>query len=255
MTHQKLRQALFLGAILLAGGCDARSGAFYQSLGAMNGGAAPSNVAKVRVDTDATNDSQVSDHTNVVVATPDQPGGFTVTMTSETGTLPSLPAETAFVRLTVSAPDLSTPLVKILTHSATENAAVASFSVPLGSNRTLSIAAKDETGKILARGSRQGLQVESGRFAPLTMALSRQLGNLYGQVLNEMTFTPEQGVVVTMGDTSSITDQHGVYRLEGLAPGAQVISFEKALFASATRSIEVRVGDQTDPATQLLSPQ
>ncbi|MNX63071.1 hypothetical protein D3C86_940590 [compost metagenome] len=260
MTHPKLRQALLLGAIMLAGGCDARSGAYYQSLGAINGGMggnAPSNVADVRVSADPNHDAQVSDHVDVVVVQPlpDEPGGFALTMTSETGTSPSLPAETAFVRLTVSAPDLSTPLVTFLTHSATESAAVASFSVPLGSNRTLSVAAKDETGKILARGSRQGLQVKAGRFAPLTMALSRQLGNLYGQVLNGMTLTPEQGVVVTVGDTTATTDQYGVYRLEGLAPQAQVISFEKALFARATRSIEVRVGDQTDPETQLLSPQ
>ncbi|MNL43720.1 hypothetical protein D3C87_1662450 [compost metagenome] len=69
-----------------------------------------------------------------------------------------------------------------------------------------------------------------------------------------MTLTPEPGVTVTLGDTQSITDQYGVYRLEGLAPGSQTLVFEKALFARATCSLDVEVGPQTAPETVRLSP-
>lgn len=259
MTHLKTSKTLLvLGALLLTG-CDATNGGIYQSMGALNGGpgdAAPSDVVDTRAVVTPEAPDQVSKHLDVgaIVEQGPQPGGFSLSLVTNGSPGPGLPVSTEFVRLTVNAPDLQAPLVTFLSHSATASAATASLSVPLGSDRTLSVAAKDGTGKVLARGALGGLTVESGRYAPLALQLTTQLGSLFGQVLNDMTGTPEPGVTVTIGDTSSVTDQYGVYRLEGLAAGTQTLSFQKAQFEGATRSLEIVASPQTDPATQRLSP-
>ncbi|HEY9899286.1 MAG TPA: carboxypeptidase regulatory-like domain-containing protein [Pantanalinema sp.] len=260
MSHQTTRNILLLlGGMLLCGGCDARDGTLYQSLGALNGGpgaTGASNALDVHATVTPSQDARPSDHVDATVELTREtgPGGFTVRLATGTSTQPGLPPGAAFVRLTVSAPDMQAPLVTFLNHSATQSAAVASLSVPLGDERTLSVAVKDETGKVLARGGRERLRVEAGRFAAIDVPLSTLLGDLYGQVLNGMTLTPEPGVTVTLGDTQSVTDRYGVYRLEGVAPGAQTLSFEKAQFARATRSVDVQAGFQTDPETQRLDP-
>lgn len=245
---------LLVGGLLLTAGCDAGGGTLYQSMGALNGGPGASGASSA-IDTGATitptqaaNVHQLVD-TGASVAPSTGPGGFALTLSSEAG---DLPAGTVLVRLTVSASDLQAPMVRTLSHSATASVATASLDVPIGSGRTLSVAAVDGNGVALARGGAGGLTVEAGRHAPLVVAMTTQLGALFGQVLNDMTGLPEPGVSVSIGDTQGVTDGFGVYRLEGLAAGVQVISFEKASFERATRSLEILATTQTDPESQRL---
>lgn len=275
MSHQpNWTSLLLIGGLLLCGGCDARDGTLYQSLGALNGGpgaegvvevhdldgpaAEPSNQVEVRAiggpTVEPSNQVDVRDLTELQAdPTPaPRPGGLTVRFASD-GPASGLPPQTALVRLEVSAPDLSEALVSLISYPASQSA-LASFSVPLGSDRTLTVSAKDAQGKVLARGGQQGLTVAAGQYGVVEVAVSTRLGDLFGQVQHGTTLAPEPGVTVTLGDTQALTDQHGVYRLEGLALGEQVIVLNKAGFARATRSIDVKEGPQTAPETLRLSP-
>jgi hypothetical protein len=73
----------------------------------------------------------------------------------------------------------------------------------------------------------------------LVVATAQRPTQLFGYIRNSDT-SPARGVVVSVGNFSVATDDHGKYSLQNVKPGANVVSLTPS--GKATRSFRISIG-------------
>ncbi|GAJ07221.1 unnamed protein product, partial [marine sediment metagenome] len=134
-------------------------------------------------------------------------------------------------------------------HNVLQSRDVPSFTwyeIPLGGTFTVTAM------RVKHHGMRSGYLRPSRLYEAAFYHVSPVMANFYGTVVDAETGYALEGVRVTVGDATTLTDASGAYMLS-LVPGTYTIAFEKFGYASVADSI-ILVGGSNELNIQMSSP-
>jgi len=154
----------------------------------------------------------------------------------------AFPATTTSFRLTVTASDISQPIVTTINRTpgaATESVRLV---VPVGTSRTLAVEGRNAASRVVASKAVSGLAVQAGQYTPVTVGLETQVGNVTGTVIDGDSGLGVSGVTVSLDGLTTTTDASGSYVLADVNAGSRTAAFSRSGYLAGSQAMSVTAG-------------